>query len=238
MGECFMFGRGTLEPFDPVFANNSWETIILACRLNKVPAAWRVADQKTMTIDGHEYHIDIIGKQHDDYADGSGKAPLTLQMHECFAADWEYSLSPMSMSGGVVAAGWHQSYMRTTVAPAALAVMPVTVQSAIREVNKLTAEKPLNANIITTADKLFLPSEVELTGSAGYSIQGEGTRYPYYETYGSFAKPRLGETGAPDWWLRSPAKQYLTSNVYAFGYNGTGVYSYDNELRVSFAFCF
>ena len=37
-----------------------------------------------MFINGTEYQIDIIGKGHDDYADGSGKAPLTFQLHDCY----------------------------------------------------------------------------------------------------------------------------------------------------------
>ena len=51
-----------------------------------MPDAWKVADHKPMTINGVDYQIDIIGKNHDDYSDGSGKAPLTFQLHDCYAA--------------------------------------------------------------------------------------------------------------------------------------------------------
>ena len=68
---------------DPVFANNDWATIIAACQRKQVPETWAVGDQKEMTI-GQPYMIDIIGKDHDTYADGSGTAPLTLQMHDCY----------------------------------------------------------------------------------------------------------------------------------------------------------
>jgi len=66
---------------DPVFANNSWENIALACQLGAVPETWAVGDEKEITIDGWEYTVNIIGKDHDDYADGSGKAPLTFQLY-------------------------------------------------------------------------------------------------------------------------------------------------------------
>lgn len=52
-------------PYDPVFANNTWEQIIAACHNNEVPDTWKVADQKPMNINGVDYPIDIIGKNHD-----------------------------------------------------------------------------------------------------------------------------------------------------------------------------
>ena len=66
------------------FADNDWATIIKACHKNQVPETWVVGNQKAMMINGADYVIDIIGKEHDDYADGSGKAPLTLQLHDCY----------------------------------------------------------------------------------------------------------------------------------------------------------
>lgn len=76
-GRTLINGTGydiTFKPsYDPVFANNTWEQIIEACHNNEVPDAWKVADQKPMTIGGSDYLIDIIGKNHDDYSDGSGK---------------------------------------------------------------------------------------------------------------------------------------------------------------------
>ena len=73
------------SPYRSTFANNSWEMIIQACKNNEVPSAWNIGDQKTMTIGGVDYEIDIIGKNHDTYSDGSGKAPLTFQFHNLFA---------------------------------------------------------------------------------------------------------------------------------------------------------
>lgn len=87
-GRTLIGGTGydiTFAPsYDPVFANNTWEQIIEACHNNEVPDTWKVADQKPMTINGVDYQIDIIGKNHDDYSDGSGKAPLTFQLHDCY----------------------------------------------------------------------------------------------------------------------------------------------------------
>lgn len=65
-----------LAMIDPVFGNNSWAAIIKACQEKQVPNTWNVGDSCNMTINNKTYAIDIIGKNHDDYADGSGKAPL------------------------------------------------------------------------------------------------------------------------------------------------------------------
>ena len=86
-GRTLIGGTGydiTFGPsYDPVFANNTWEQIIAACHSGRVPSAWAVGNSKPMTIGGLDYQIDIIGKNHDDYSDGSGKAPLTCQLHGC-----------------------------------------------------------------------------------------------------------------------------------------------------------
>lgn len=87
-GRTLIGGTGydlTFAPsYNPVFANNTWEQIIAACHNNEVPDTWKAADHKPMTIGGVDYQIDIIGKNHDDYSDGSGKAPLTFQLHDCY----------------------------------------------------------------------------------------------------------------------------------------------------------
>ena len=72
----FFATRGLLtKSYNPVFAENEWSAIIEACHANEVPDEW-VADgtcYKDMDIGGANYRIDIIGKNHDDLADGTGK---------------------------------------------------------------------------------------------------------------------------------------------------------------------
>lgn len=145
--------------YDPVFANNTWAKIIKACQNKEVPETWVVGNQKAMTINGADYLIDIIGKNHDNYSDGSGKAPLTFQLHDCYGT--QYAMN----SSGTNRGGWKSCAMRSTHLPAILALMPTEVQNGIREVNKLTSAGSKSATINTTADKLFLLSEIEIFGS-------------------------------------------------------------------------
>lgn len=232
-GRTLIGGTGydiTFAPsYDPVFANNTWEQIIEACHNNEVPDTWKVADQKPMTINGVDYQIDIIGKNHDDYSDGSGKAPLTFQLHDCYG-----EIKNMN-SSNTNSGGWTSCAMRSTHLPAILALMPTEVQSGIREVNKLTSAGNQSATINTTADKLFLLSEVEIFGRSTYSKSGEGAQYDYYKAGNSHVKSYNGN--AYIWWERSPYGSNSTNFCIVNSYGAS--YNIAHSARgVAFGFCF
>ena len=217
-------------PYDPVFANNTWEQIIAACHNNAVPDTWKVADHKPMTINGADYQIDIIGKNHDEYSDGSGKAPLTFQMHDCYGTT--YAMNSSNTNRG----GWTSCAMRSTHLPAILALMPTEVQNGIREVNKLTSAGSTSSTINTTADKLFLLSEIEIFGSVTESKSGEGSQYAYYKAGNSKLKKYNGN--ASGWCERSPrgSDNARFCIVYSRGTAGHNLASL--AVGVAFAFCF
>lgn len=217
------------NPFNPVFADNTWEEIALACQTNSVPDTWAVGDQKTMTINGANYTIDIIGKNHDDYADGSGKAPLTFQLHDCYGTKYPmYSsyTSPVS---------WTSSTMRKSYLATILSKLPLEVQTTIREVNKLTSIGGTSSTITTTADKLFLLSEVEIFNTYAKSKYGEGVQYEYYKNGGSKLKKVNGVS--TDWWERSPWGTEESGFCYVKSGNSDATVC-SNSHGVSFAFCF
>lgn len=233
-GRTLINGTGydiTFKPsYDPVFANNTWEQIIAACHNNEVPETWKVADQKPMTIGGTDYLIDIIGENHDDYSDGSGKAPLTFQLHDC------YKLAKAMHSTAANTMGWTQCSMRVEHLPIILKQMPADVQSGIREVNKISSSGGKKPSLETTKDNLFLLSEVEVFGSSSNSLSGEGTQYDYYKAGNSTVKNFNGS--AYDWWERSPT---ANSTRYYCNVKSTGssVNSSANVTRgVAFGFCF
>ena len=211
------------------FADNDWSDIIAACHSGSVPSTWVVGNSKTMTINGASYQVDIIGKNHDTYAAG-GTAPLTFQLHDCYA-DTKAMNSSDTNSGG-----WTSCAMRSTHLPAILALMPTEVKNGIREVNKLTSAGNKSSTINTTADKLFLLSEVEIFGSTTQSAAGEGTQYDYYKAGNSKVKKRNGS--AADWWERSPYARGSTRfcMVLSNGYAGRDSASF--AYGVVFGFCF
>ena len=218
-----------LNFFANKFADNDWTTIIAACHSGSVPSTWAVGNSKTMIINGASYQVDIIGKNHDTYTAG-GKAPLTFQLHDCYAD--KKAMNSSSTSSG----GWTSCVMRSTHLPAILALMPTEVQSGIREVNKLTSAGNKSTTINTTADKLFLLSEVEIFGSTPYSEAGEGTQYDYYKAGNSKVKKWNGS--ALNWWERSPDTSSST-DFCRVGRNGSANgYSASRAYGVAFGFCF
>lgn len=234
MGRVILSGasKGMTVPvsYPKNFADATWAQIIDACHKNKVPATWAVGNSKPMLIDGVAYQIDIIGKNHDDYADGSGKAPLTFQLHDYYLAVY-----PMNSSNTNVG-GWENCAMRTTHLPAILALMPTEVQNGIQEVNKLTSAGNMSSTINTTTNKLFLLTEIELFGNITNSFSGEGMQYDYYKAGNSTAKKR--NNGRYRGWERSPVsddyRAFCSVKEDGQPYTDASVNSYG----VSFGFCF
>ena len=208
------------------FADNTWEQIITACQKRIAPPSWKAGDQKAMTINGVDYLVDIIGINHDDYSDGFGKAPFTFQLHDCYG-ELKNMNSSRTNNGG-----WTSCVMRQTHLPAILSKMPTEVRNNIREVNKLTSAGNQSATINTTADKLFLLSEIEIFGSVSHSKSGEGTQYDYYKAGNSRAKD-----GADSWWERGPNGN--DSTHFCFVLRGNASSSNANYATgVAFGFCF
>lgn len=236
-------GRATVSvTYDPVFANNSWAQIIDACKKRKVPSTWNVADQKAMLINGTEYLIDIIGKNHDEYYVGPLPvpsplriAPLTFQLHDCYID--KYAMNNSETNAG----GWASCAMRTTHLPVILASMPSEVQNGIREVNKLSSAGDFSTYINTTANKLFLLSEREIFGGVSYSASGEGIQYDYYKASNNKLKKWGGL--ASYWWERSPSKTRNTSFCCVASTSSSSTGEPDSALAdtasgVAPAFCF
>lgn len=218
------------------FSDNTWEQIIAACQTNTVPDSWKVADQKPMLINGTEYLIDIIGKNHDIYSDGSGTAPLTFQMHDCYGTS--YSMNVNDADYGTVdtnRGGWTSCSMRNRYIPSILALMPSEVQAGIKEVNKLTSAGSMSDTINTTADTLFLLSEIEIFGSVTCSKIGEGSQYEYYSTGNSKVKKKNGSIIG--WRERSPygesSQRFCNVDEY-----GKSVMDSGGRWPVSLGFCF
>ena len=211
---------------DPVFGNNSWAAIIKACQEKQVPDTWHVGDRCNMTINNKTYAIDIIGKNHDDYADGSGKAPLTFQMHTTYAT--QYKMNGAEYNN----CGWKNCLVRTSNAfPKLKQVMPAEVVAALKAVTKKTTAGGASSSIDTTSDTLFLLSEIEVQGTRTHSYAGEGTQYAYYQTAANRKKNRA-------WYLRSP-RINSTSCFCRTGWDGEADWSVASEVDgIAAAWCF
>ena len=181
-----------------------------------------------MTIGGTNHQIDIIGKNHDTYTAG-GTAPLTFQTHDSYNTR---GMNARSSNTG----GWTNCNMRIGNMPYFLAQMPSEVQAGIREVNKLTSAGGYSSTINTTADKLFLLSEIEIFGSTTCSKAGEGSKYAYYPLGNSTVKNLSGSESS--WWERSPDGDSSSTFCYV-DFNGDADSTSASRSRgVAFGFCF
>ena len=185
----------------------------------------------------------IIGINHDDLADGSGKAGLTFFGK---LPDRDVMNEKKTTFGG-----WGKSKLRQKMNSGEdWNLLPSEFQSKVESVKKLTnnvggGEENKNATVTATSDKLFLLSYSEIVGTprSAWSewswIGNEGTQYEYF-------KGKVTENNGANsiiafdymWWER-------TCNPYSSEYflvvNGSG-YPADDYLGtsswVNCGFCF
>lgn len=199
---------------------------------------WCLGDTKSFLMDGNTYHVRLIGINHDNKT-GGGKAGLTFEMTSIYgtsAAD----LRKMN-SSGTNTGGWEQSDMRNTVMPEMYGKLSPDLQNVIINVDKLTSEGNTSPVIVTSSDKLFLLSQVEVSGSNSNVFAGEGSIYAYFASNTSevLIKERKNAGRSGPWFLRSPMSSQTTyfRDVSSGGAVGNGFAYASNNLGVSFAFC-
>ena len=135
----------------------------------------------------------IYDFNHDDKASG-GKAPITFGMKNVAKSSNKMHTSNTS------AGGWNACYMRNTVMPTYFDKMPLELKRCIEAVNKYTTNGTPDYAIITSVDKLWIPSAPEV-GKGEFS--GEGTQYPIYTNDTSRKKRNYTGEYSAEWWTRS-----------------------------------
>ena len=205
---------------------------------------------------GEVITVVILGFNHDDLADGSGKAPISIGMKNLLATTYRMNAT------GTNAGGWDESEMRTSTMNTLFNLLPTGWKNIIKTVNKKATAGSQSENITTSADKLWLLAMSEIFSAtsiensststiANYAdaYNAEGTQYKYYENLigdnnGGTATNSLlikklsnGSGSAGNWWLRSPS---VSSSSYFRYINSAGgvTNNHANGTRgVSFGFC-
>ena len=187
----------------------------------------KLTDGKTLTYR-------IIGIDHDDLADGSGKAGLTFLTTST-------TISSRMNATATNAGGWEKSELRQKMNSGEIwNLMPTDFQSKVKPVRKLTNNvngTDKNAAVTATSDKLFLLSYSEIvetpySGWSGYSwIGNEGTQYEAFKgkvtnNYSGNDCLKIGDS----WWERSVSP---ISSASFLSVNGNGDPSYYNCYATS-----
>lgn len=184
---------------------------------------WQIGDIRSASItaiasgttgesqSAQDIQLVIIGINHDDLADGSGKAIVTVQTVNNLGTVGYINENRDSPSYSL----WSTSQRRTWCNGDFKSALPTWIQSLIKPVSKITNRHGYYQlgfdnyrsyrGQTTTKDDTFLLSEFEIFGSAPYSgdtygdVGSDGTQYDYMKTQAN----RVKSGPAANWWSRS-----------------------------------
>lgn len=235
----------------------TWAEIGAIAARGDAPRAFKVGDFKTVElITGEKIEVVILGFNHDVLSgtDADKTAPITFGMRGVL--DGWYEMNDSNTNRG----GWRDSKMRTVYMERFYTLLPADLQALIKPVVKLTCTGGGGNDITSTDDKLFLLSDVEVTGDEGDYADGaaEGEQYDYFKrlaaadtddeddeddedepNYDREKAIKLRSNGGScNWWLRSP---YISGTTGFRCVRGDGVINHyncaNNASGVSFGFC-
>lgn len=177
----------------------------------------------TKLTDGKTLEYRIVGINHDDLADGSGKAGLTFE-----ATNSALGYQKMNATN-TNAGGWEKSELRGRLNSGDLwSLLPAELQSKVKAVKKLTDNQGGGkaGTPTATTDKVFLLSATEVWGD----MQSDGTQYEYYKSKGVTTSNYSGASSSGNHWARSVYPSYSTSfrcvNYSGAWYTALATYTY------------
>ena len=204
----------------------------------KAKAAMDAGTKFSMKLtDGKTLQYRIIGINHDDLADGTGKAGLTFLTTST-------TISSRMNATDTNAGGWEKSELRTKMNSGEIwNLMPSDFQSKVKSVKKLTnnvSGTDKNAAVTATSDKLFLLSYSEIVPTSYWAssypwTSNEGTQYEAFKgkvtnNYSGNDCLKIGDF----WWERSANPNYSYSFL-SVGSNGDP--SGNDSAAISFCVC-
>lgn len=205
VGDKLVYQSGA--PADPVFSNNDWATIRAVVRSGNIPASWAIGNTKNITLsNGQTIAYRICDKQAGRYAlaDGSGSSNMVLEPIDLIS-----NLYGQMNSNNTNAGGFAQSNMRTVTLANVLSMFPTDVQNAMSEVLVLSGTgSGTTSGTSSSANKLFLPAEMELFASKTYSIGNSECplgQFDYYKAHNTDSDRIKQKQGTNMWYfIRSP----------------------------------
>ena len=178
----------------------------------------------------------IIGINHDDLADGAGKAGLTFEATNDALGTQRMNATDTN------AGGWEASELRQKMNSGEIwKLIPSEVQSKAKAVTKMTDNKggggwkSKDATVTATSDKLFPLSTTEVYGD----LQSDGTQYEYYKSKGVTETNCSGAFSDFSHWTRSLNPSNSTNFCCVNYIGGYGIAAHPSAVLYVFpAWCF
>lgn len=169
------------------------------------------ATKKDNMKDGYVAEWRIIGFDHDDLAEGFGKAPISWEL--VYAYKENRPMNSVNTNKG----GWDTCELNAWLNTEFFSRCSDELQAIIKPVFKLTSAGECSREIIKSKNKIWIKSEKELYGRCFYSVPGEGH---WYEMYQQEDVPYYKEDGRGNRVYQSPRSPRCSS--YGSGFCGTG----------------
>lgn len=206
----------------PDISEMSWGDIISLAESGEAENFLKVGDKKSIQLTtGQNITFILLGFNHDDLADGTGKAGITFGMRHVLSQTYP-------MSSTLATGGWGVMPLRTTLQTTIFKQIPMELRSGIKTVKKEYIYDG-RTDIRTSNDTLFILSMAEM-GVTSYGV--EGSQYDFYED-GTRAK------NINLYWSRTKAynQDYYFYGLTRQGGYGSNYYQTRDDIGVSFAFC-
>ena len=204
-------------------AKNGTSSAVYAKAMAAMEAGTKFSAKLT---NGKTLEYRIVGINHDDLADGSGKAGLTFE-----ATNSALGYQKMNATN-TNAGGWEKSELRGRLNTGDLwSLLPSELQSKVKAVTKMTDNQGGGkaGTPTATTDKVFLLSATEVWGD----MQSDGTQYEYYKSNGVTTSNYSGASSSTYHWTRSVFPSSSTSFRYVFN---SGDWYSSNATYTSYVF--
>lgn len=179
---------GSLMSYDPVLANNTWEQISEASALGLASELWNLGDEK----DG----CAIIGFNHDDLADGSGKAGITFV---CNNGDLikNYWYSP-STSSVYYNNSYANLYLKRIYEGTEEGSLGEDIRNVMKQVKKMYLSGSNKYSYLDCYIFLFSAEELQLNKSVVEGVAYEGKNF-IQNTYRFYTRTKYSYNNASIW---------------------------------------
>ena len=187
-------------------AKNGTSSVVYAKAKAAMEAGTKFSAKLT---NGKTLEYRIVGINHDDLADGSGKAGMTFEATNAVLGTQRMNATQTN------AGGWEQSELRGRLNSGDLwSLLPSELQSKVKTVKKMTDNKGggTAGTPPATTDKVFLLSTTEIYGD----LQSDGVQYEYYKSKGVTTSSYSGASSSGNRWTRSVYPGLSTHFCYVY----------------------